>query len=201
MKELISIYTCIHSLPNCLPSRLPHNVEQSSMCCTVGPVWLSILNLCRQPLVCSLSLTKWLLKVKLCSLVVKNPLANAEDTWHAGSIPGLGRFPGGGHGNPFQYSCLENSMDRGAQGAIVHWVAKNPTWLKRFSMHAGKEDIKERNCRNWGFHQKGASTEEGRKQVEYGNLSKRNSEHLWEAERNKMHFNLIHFELLPYSRY
>ena len=44
----------------------PHNIEQSSMCCTVGP-WLSILNLWRQPLVCSLSLTKWLLKVKLCS--------------------------------------------------------------------------------------------------------------------------------------
>ena len=60
------MYTCSHSPPNSLPSRLPHNIEQSSMCCTVGP-WLSILNLWRQPLVCSLSLTKWLLKVKLCS--------------------------------------------------------------------------------------------------------------------------------------
>ena len=37
-----------------------------------------------------------------------------------GSIPGLGRSPGGGYGNPFQYSCLENSMDRGAWGATVH---------------------------------------------------------------------------------
>ena len=47
------------------------------------------------------------------ALVVKNLLANAGDIRDAGTIPGLGRFPGGGHGNPFQYSCLENSMDRG----------------------------------------------------------------------------------------
>ena len=44
-------------------------------------------------------------------LALKNPPSNAEDM---GSIPGLGRFPGGGNGNPVQYSCLENSMDRGA---------------------------------------------------------------------------------------
>ena len=43
--------------------------------------------------------------------MVKNPLANARD---AGSIPGSGKSPGGGHGNPLQYSCLENSMDRRA---------------------------------------------------------------------------------------
>ena len=42
-----------------------------------------------------------------------------------GSIPGLGRSPGGGHGNPLQYSCLENSMDRGAQWATVHGVAES----------------------------------------------------------------------------
>ena len=44
-----------------------------------------------------------------------------------GSIPGLGRSPGGGHSNPFQYSCLENSMDRGAWWARVHRVAKSRT--------------------------------------------------------------------------
>ena len=43
------------------------------------------------------------------------------------SIPGLGRPPGGGHGNPLQYSCLENPMDRGAWQAIVHRVAKSHT--------------------------------------------------------------------------
>ena len=46
-----------------------------------------------------------------------------------GSIPGLGSFPGGRHGNPFQYSCLENPMDRGAWQATVHGVAKSRTWL------------------------------------------------------------------------
>ena len=47
-------------------------------------------------------------------LVVKNPSANAVDVRDAGSIPGSGRSPGGGHGNPLQYPCLKNPMDRGA---------------------------------------------------------------------------------------
>jgi len=47
----------------------------------------------------------------------------------AGSIPGLGRAPGGGHGNPLQYSCLENPMDRGAWRATVHEFAKSQTQL------------------------------------------------------------------------
>ena len=59
-------------------------------------------------------------------LVVKNPPANVGDKRDSGSIPGLGRSPGGGHGNPLQYSCLENPMDRGAEpGATVHGVVKN----------------------------------------------------------------------------
>ena len=49
-------------------------------------------------------------------------------------FPGLGRSPGRGHGNPLQYSCLENLMDRGAWRAIVHWVSKSRTWLKRLSI-------------------------------------------------------------------
>ena len=59
-------------------------------------------------------------------LVVKNLLdnANAGDVRDTGLIPGLGRSPGGGNGNPLLYSCLENSMDRGAWRAIVHGVAK-----------------------------------------------------------------------------
>ena len=48
--------------------------------------------------------------------VVKNPLASAGDARDAGSIPGLGRSPGEGNGKPLQYSCLENSKDRGASG-------------------------------------------------------------------------------------
>ena len=56
--------------------------------------------------------------------MVKNPPANAGDIRDRGSIPGSGRSPGGGHGNPFQYSCLENPMDRGAWQAIAHGVKK-----------------------------------------------------------------------------
>ena len=56
---------------------------------------------------------------------------NAGDVGDSGSIPGLGRSPGGRHGNPLQYSCLENPMDRGACWAIVHGVAKSRTRLKQ----------------------------------------------------------------------
>ena len=57
--------------------------------------------------------------------MVKNLTANAGDIRDEGSIPGLGRSSGGGNGNPLQYSCLENSMDRGAWWAIVHRVANS----------------------------------------------------------------------------
>ena len=60
--------------------------------------------------------------------VVKNPPANAEDV---GSVPGLGRSPGGGNGNPLQYSWLENSMDIGAWRAPVHGVAKESGTTER----------------------------------------------------------------------
>ena len=50
-----------------------------------------------------------------------------ESTYSAGSIPGLGRSPGGGNGNPLQYSCLENPMDRGAKRATVHQVVESVT--------------------------------------------------------------------------
>ena len=59
-------------------------------------------------------------------LVVKNPPANARNTGDAGSIPGSKRSSGGGHGNPLQYSCLENPMDRGGWQAIgLHRVGHN----------------------------------------------------------------------------
>ena len=60
---------------------------------------------------------------------VKNPPANAGDVRDADLIPGSERSPGGGNGNPIQYSCLENSMDRGTWGATVHEIAKNRTQL------------------------------------------------------------------------
>ena len=75
---------------------------------------------------------------------VKNPSANARDIRDEGWMPGLGRSPGGGNGNPLQYSCLENSMDRGVWWITVHGVAKSQTRLRQLRMHAtlySKESI------------------------------------------------------------
>ena len=63
-------------------------------------------------------------RVSQVALEVNNPPANAGDIREVCSIPGSGRSPGGGHGNPLQESCLENPMDRGAWRATVHRVAK-----------------------------------------------------------------------------
>ena len=59
--------------------------------------------------------------------MVKNISANAEDLRDAGSIPGLGKSPEGGNGNPFQYSCLENSIDPGAWQATVPRATESDT--------------------------------------------------------------------------
>ena len=72
-------------------------------------------------------------------LVVKNLPASTGDKRDLGSIPGSGRSPGGGNGNPLQYSSLENSMDREAWWATVHRVTKRRTWLKQLSMHAHRD--------------------------------------------------------------
>ena len=64
--------------------------------------------------------------------MVKNPPANIGD---AGSIPGSGRSPGGGNGNPLQYSCLENPTDRGVWQIIVHGVAKELDRTELMSTH------------------------------------------------------------------
>ena len=64
--------------------------------------------------------------------VVKNLPANTGDTKDAGSIPGYGRCPRAGNGNPLPYSCLENSMDRGAWWATVHRVAESRTRLSDY---------------------------------------------------------------------
>ena len=63
------------------------------------------------------------------AVVVKNSPANAGDARDAASIPRPRRSPGGGHGNPLQYYCVKNSMDRGAWWATVHGVTKSQTRL------------------------------------------------------------------------
>ena len=65
----------------------------------------------------------------------KNPPANAGDARDVGSTPGSGRSPGREHGNPLQYSCLENPMNRGAWRATVHGVTHSQTRLKWLSTH------------------------------------------------------------------
>ena len=65
--------------------------------------------------------------------VVKIPPANAGDIEGLGLIPGWGRSPGEGNGNPLQYSCLENSMDGETWWATVHGVAKSPMWVSDFT--------------------------------------------------------------------
>ena len=59
--------------------------------------------------------------------MVKNLSDNAGDARSTDSFPGMGRSPGGGHGNPLQYSCLENATDRGAWQATVHGITKS--WI------------------------------------------------------------------------
>ena len=63
--------------------------------------------------------------------MVKNLPANAAGMRDVGSIPGLERCPEEGNGNPLQYSCLENPMDRGAWQVTIHWVVKNQTRQKQ----------------------------------------------------------------------
>ena len=74
-------------------------------------------------------------------LVLKNPPANAGDVRDKGLVPGSGRFPGGGNGNPLQYSCPENPMDRGAWWAIVCGVARSDMTEAAYHafMHAKKD--------------------------------------------------------------
>ena len=72
------------------------------------------------------------------ALVVKNLPANEGDIRDMGLIPDFGRYPGGGHGNPLQYSCLENPMDRRAWRVTIHRVSQSQTLLKQLRMHEVK---------------------------------------------------------------
>ena len=88
--------------------------------------------------------------------MVKNLPANARD---ASSIPGLGRSPVEGHCNPFQYSCLENPMDRGALQATVHRVTQSQTRLKQLRTHTHSINkmwfiSKDDDPRAWGHPRK-----------------------------------------------
>ena len=94
-----AIHIYVSVLPQTpLPSRLPHNIEQSSMCYTINSCWWP------------------------CFPGGSEDKASVCSAGDLGLIPGLGRSPGEGNGNALQYSCLENPMDRGAWWATVHRV-------------------------------------------------------------------------------
>ena len=76
--------------------------------------------------------------------MVKNLPGNEGHIRHVDLIPELGRSPGGGHGHPLQYSCLENPMDRGVWQATVHRVTKSLTWLNWLSPHSQSEETEGR---------------------------------------------------------
>ena len=78
-------------------------------------------------------------------LVVNSPPTNAGDIRHAGLIPGSERSPGEGHSNPLQYSCLGNSMDRGAWWAEVHEFRKESDKTERLHFHFSLSCIGEGN--------------------------------------------------------
>ena len=87
--------------------------------------------------------------------MLKNPPANAGDKRDMDLIPGSGKSPGGGHGNPLQCSCLENPMNRGAWRVTVQRVAKTRTGLKQFSTHTCQIKLVPRlqhpsGLRTWG---------------------------------------------------
>ena len=81
-------------------------------------------------------MSEWLKWTELnwaCQMAGKNSPANMGDARDTVSITGSGRSPGKGNGNPLQYSCLENPMDRGTWQATIHRVAKTQTWLSNWS--------------------------------------------------------------------
>ena len=83
-------------------------------------------------------MVQWLLanmRASQVAPVAKNPPANAGDRRDSGLIPGLGRSLGGGHGDPLQYSCLENLMDRGAWQFTFHGVTESQTGLRDLAQH------------------------------------------------------------------
>ena len=86
---------------------------------------------------------EWHSRASRVAVLVKNSAASAGDVRDVDSVPGLGRSPGGGHGNSLQCSCLENPMYRGVWRVTVHGITKSQTWLKRHkSVSQGVHDSK-----------------------------------------------------------
>ena len=114
-------------------SCLKNSMDRGAPWATVHGVQLDMTD--RLTHTCAVTRALWVLLTgaSQVALVVKNLPAKARDSGGVTSLLELGRSPGRGHGNPLQYSCLENPMDRGAWRAAVHKVTQSWTWLKRLS--------------------------------------------------------------------
>ena len=106
------------------PYKLFQIIEYSSLCCRVG--------LCRLSILYTVLCICWGSQMTLIEKILSDKAGDIRDL---SLIPESGRSPGGVHGNPLQYSCLENPMDGGAWRATVHKVTKRWTRLKQFSTH------------------------------------------------------------------
>ena len=116
--SVICIHVSVSPNQTPFPSRLLYKIEQSSLCYTVGPCWLSILNIAG------------------CfpgGASGREPTSQCRRCKRLGFDYWVGRSPGGGHGNSLQYSCLENPMDRGAWQDTVYRVTQSKTRLMELS--------------------------------------------------------------------
>ena len=122
----LSIYLCLY--PSVCLSICPAVYLSVSLSICLSIYLSSCLSICLYPSVC---LSIYHLSICLpdftAGSAVKNLPANAGDARDPGSIPGSGRSPGGGNGNPLQYPCLENPMDGGAWWATIYWVTESNT--------------------------------------------------------------------------
>ena len=144
-REVLSLYLCIVCKENKILHTYPPPIPQPAPgtdFCLFGTIslpltlmevgWPSPL----PPPPVAFEGRSWRLGASQVALVVKNPPVSAGDVRDVGLIPGSGRSPGGGNGNPFHYSCLQNPMDRGAWQATDHRVVKSWTQLNRLSLQA-----------------------------------------------------------------
>ena len=123
---------------NCMNPQRPETLLSAVSCSTITPTsWADFHTSFKGP-ISSKSLSLQFAVTSLLVLVVKSLPASTGDIRDMGSIPRLGSSPEGGHGNPLQYSCLENLMNKGAWWATVHGVAQSQTRLKRLSRSSGK---------------------------------------------------------------
>ena len=120
----------------CHPAGFTCLLDDRASCCT-GPAALFIAALSDHG------------NASLVAAVVKNPPTNAGDARDAGSIPGSGRYPGEGNGNPLQCSCLENPRDGGAWWAAIDGVTQSWTRLKRLSSSSSSSSSLEMHLELW----------------------------------------------------